>query len=78
MRAIGEVEFFERWEKQHAEWCKIRDELVLLGPVSAFDVSSEQRKRALRDGRTIVTATSEGFYEITPAEALQIAKAANA
>ena len=90
MRAIGEEEFFDRWAKQHVEWEAIRDELTAqairtvdatgenrFGP-SAWDVSHEQRKRALRDGRTLVTVVDGGFFEITPGEDKKIAEATNA
>jgi len=80
MKAIGELEFFERWKQQHNEWLEIAAERAadVDDPLSAWDVSQEQRKRALRDGRTLVLATPDGFYEITSAEDLAVAEAANA
>jgi len=84
MRAIGEVEFFERWEKQHAEWLDIAERLGArakacgLEPPCAWDVSHEQRARAMRDGRKLVIATADGFYEITPGEDREISESLNA
>jgi hypothetical protein len=44
-------EFLEAWGKQCDEWARIRDELLDSGrPITAFQVSLEQRKRMLARG----------------------------
>lgn len=48
----------ERWAKQDAEWLIIGDEMVAAArgaPVSAYEVSLEQRKRMLARGERPVT-----------------------
>ncbi len=52
------AEFLEKWKTQCAEWQAICDELLDKtngGPVTAYQVSLEQRKRALAEGRKLVT-----------------------
>jgi hypothetical protein len=49
---VTRAEFLEKWKAQCAEWDRIGDEL---GMVTAYAISLEQRKRALAEGRKLVT-----------------------
>lgn len=85
MKKISSEVFMSRWREQHAEWERIRRELVEpiddddIVDITAFDVSDEQRFRAARDGRTLVTCDMSGdCWEVTPDEMAKIAEDANA
>lgn len=49
-------EFKERWGKEFEEWSAIRDEMMAKakGPVTAAEVSDEQRRRMKERGETSV------------------------
>lgn len=49
------------YERQHAEWCAIRDELTVLAEgssdhVTAYQVTLQQRKRLLARGERLLTS----------------------
>ena len=49
-------EWLNAWRTQCAEWQRIGDEMALAGDVvTCFQISLEQRKRALAEGRRLVT-----------------------
>jgi hypothetical protein len=50
------AEWLEKWRVQCAEWDAIGDELLETGKtVTAYEVTLEQKRRALVQGRTLVT-----------------------
>jgi len=71
VRELTQEEFEKRWAEDFAEWGRIRDELDKAGVYpSAYDVTLEQRKRMLAEGRTCVSFSEDGkFLELTPGEA---------
>lgn len=73
MRKISPDEFVERWAVQHEEWQSIAAELEPLAP-TAYDVTLEQRVRALRGGRTLVTMIGDEPHEVTPAEDAKLSR----
>lgn len=54
---MTEKEFLERWAAECDEWQRIRDELAIRTPegVTAYQVTLEQRKRALASGKKLLT-----------------------
>ncbi len=49
-------EWMERWIDQGLEWDSIKDEMIASGKnPSCYQVSLEQRRRAMAEGRRLVT-----------------------
>jgi urease accessory protein UreF len=80
LKAITEEAFLEGWAKQSDEWDAIAHELSAVLEdedrfLSAFHVSSEQRRRRFQRGEPLFRMIDEVPHEITAAEDHAFAKA---